>query len=154
MNELVLLDDRNGWQGPTNGKCATRYGELLGIIQHPAFRLGFLDAQGGRALDHDMIAERIEKETPTSYWKRQGRTPRDLLEGNSVTLAQYRYEEGRLAHLMLGLRCRAWGHPDFPPQALRDYIWERADKSAPPELPTNIVAMMRGAGPLFEARVA
>lgn len=147
----------DGFQGPTNGEIATSYGALLTIITHPAFRLGFLDAMRGLPLDHDLIGERIKAETPASYFKRMGVQPDDLFQQPDVRLAQYRYEEGRLAHLMLGLRCKAWGHPDFPPKSLRDYIWERADKTVKPTLPAgiSIVSQLRApCGPLLEARAA
>lgn len=154
------MSGKPGFQGPTNGEIATSYGSLLTIITHPAFRIGFLDAQLGRPLDHDLIGERIKAETPPSYFKRQGIAADDLFARPDIRLAQYRYEEGRLAYLMLGLRCKAWGHPDFPPKSLRDYIWERADKTvAPAAAPTaaSIVGQLRGAfgiGPLFEVRAA
>lgn len=152
MQDLVM-EDR---QGPTTGKVAQSYGTLLGIVSHPAFRLGFLDAQHGRDFDHDRIMLRIVNETPTRALERIGwswaaapeRLTRDLFSAShdrktralEVELAQYRYEEGRLAVLDLGLRCRAWGHPDFPPKAVDDYIWERASRhmSDPLKLPDPV----------------
>ena len=49
-------------QGPAKGRVAQTLGELTSIVQHPAFRLGFLDAQSGRPLDHDLIVDRIMRD--------------------------------------------------------------------------------------------
>lgn len=113
---------------PVKGRAIT-FSDLMEIVSHPAFRIGFLDAQSGRGLDHDHISARIEAETPINSLKRLG-WDAGLFGRRSVAVAQYRYEEGRLAVLQLGLRCRAWGHPDYPPKQVFDYIW---DRSRPPE---------------------
>ena len=98
------------------------------IVMHPAFRLGFLDAQRGHPVDHDDIVRRIQNETPPSALKRIGW---DWLAWTAPTtkdveVAQYRYEEGRLAVRQFGLKCRAWGHPDFPPAQVRSKVEEMA----------------------------
>jgi len=110
-------------------------GQLLAIVTHPAFRLGFLDAQDGRPFDHDRIVARIEAETPRPALERLGwfsfgrfdQAP-DMFAGAGMSkldrdqaraaLAQYRYEEGRMMVVGFGVRCRSWGHPDFPPAAV------------------------------------
>jgi hypothetical protein len=143
-----------GFQGPTNGATARSYGELFGIVTHPAFRIGFLDAQSGKPLDHDRIAARVFAETPSRAFIRMGWDPIVLEKPEAVELAQYRYEEGRFCVVDLGLRCKAWGHPDFPPAKLREYIWQRAEKAAQSIVPEgSIVAALRcsDAGPLFAA---
>lgn len=141
--------DETGFQGPTNGDTARTYGALYTIITHPAFRLGFLDALHGRPLDHDKIRERVITDTPPRAFERMNFDPFAM----SFELAQYRYEEGRIAVIQEGLRCKAWGHPDFPPAALRKYIWGRADKTprAQPETasPSMVVQMRCGGLPLF-----
>ena len=35
---------------PTDERCAETYSEIISIVSHPAFRLGFMDAQQGRPL--------------------------------------------------------------------------------------------------------
>lgn len=95
--------------------------ELMDLARHPAVRLGVLDAQAGRPLDHDHIGEHILAETPAGSLRRL-RWPLRPLTADEVAVAQYRYEEGRLLVLQAGLRCRAWGHPDFPPAAIRRYV--------------------------------
>lgn len=141
-----------GFQGPTCGDIATRYGDLFCIVTHPAFRLGFLDALAGKPIDHDHIADRIVRETPASAIRRLGISAASLFDTAAVELAQYRYEEGRIAVIQEGLKCRAWGHPYFPPAQVRQYIWARADKTPPPEIPTITLPRVSSAGPLFEAR--
>jgi hypothetical protein len=117
---------------PVNEKAKT-IGEMIAITMHPAFRIGFLDARDGRALDHDLIVQRILSETPASALKRIGWD--DLLDSlqldldghgvkairKRVEIAQYRYEEGRILFLGYGVRCRAWGHPDFSPAQVREF---------------------------------
>lgn len=149
-----MRDD--GFQGPTNGDTARTYGELYGIVTHPAFRLGFLDAQAGKPLDHDRIAARVFAETPPRAFSRMGFDPLSLEGRKAFELAQYRYEEGRLAVVDVGLKCKSWGHPDFPPAKVRDYIWNRAAKTVPADIPAgSCVAALRGdAGPLFAERVS
>lgn len=131
---------REHFQGPTDGLVAEGYGELLAIVTHPAFRLGFLDAQLGRPFEHDRIMDRIDAETPASAlarigWKRNNEpaglfdTPEPSRRAR-VEIAQYRYEEGRLLVVSEGLRCKAWGHPDYPPRQVDDFIWKRAQASA------------------------
>jgi hypothetical protein len=110
-------------QKPISGRAKT-YAEMWRIITHPAFRLGFLDAQDDRPFDHDAIMARIASETPQGALKRLG-WPQF---GEKVDVAQYRYEEGRWAVFLLGLRCKAWGHPDYPPVALRKYIESRSSQ--------------------------
>lgn len=115
----------DGWQAPVRNEKAEGYAALWQIITHPAFRLGFLDAQSGRQLDHEYIIKRIQAETPKGALKRLG-WDAELFSANDVQTAQYRYEEGRLAVMDKGIRCKAWGHPDFPPAKLRAYIDERS----------------------------
>ena len=121
-------------------KKAETLGDLWQCVVHPAFRLGFLDARAGRPMDHDRIIQRILSETPAGALQRLGWTTAQLFDGpdmfgvesaaavrsaQSVALAQYRYEEGRTLFLEHGLRCKAWGHPDFPPAAVRNYLYQR-----------------------------
>jgi hypothetical protein len=118
-------------------KRAMSLGELFACVIHPAFRLGFLDARAGRPIDHDAIVARIFAETPAGALKRLGWSTPSFFEGpdllgemsersaRSFELAQYRYEEGRTLFLEHGIRCKAWGHPDFPPVAVRDYLYSR-----------------------------
>lgn len=108
------MPKRDGFQGPTTGKKGTTISQLMGIVQHPAFRIGFLDAQNGHPLDHDSIMNRIEAETKSTALRRIGWNA--FLGGNkAIELAQYRYEEGRIAVKEFGCACKAWGHPDYPP---------------------------------------
>lgn len=119
---------------------ASSYAELWTIITHPAFRLGFLDAQAGRPLAHEHILRRIESETPARALKRIKWLPSPDAENligiglyrrmrqAACELAQYRYEEGRLAVFQAGLKCRAWGHPDYPPSAVTRYIFDLSRK--------------------------
>lgn len=111
---------------PTTGKAVT-LADFMSIVSHPAFRIGFLDAQHDRPFDHDHIVRRIQTETPPNALKRLG-WDGDLFSRDDVALAQYRYEEGRMLAKEYGLRCRAWGHPDFPPKQVFDFIWDRAEK--------------------------
>src|SRR5215468_5336575 len=91
---------------------AMTLGDFLRIVQHPAFRLGFLDARAGRPLEHDRVMQRIVAETPAGALKRLGwqassRQPdlfgikRAQTQGadRAVETAQYRYEEGRTVFL-------------------------------------------------------
>lgn len=124
-------------------KRAETLNDLLEVVTHPAFRIGFLDAQKGRDFDHDNIMVRIEAETPLSALSRIGWTPHTLpiLVDDTVRiaarveLAQYRYEEGRLLVKTDGLRCKAWGHPDYPPKAVWDFVYNRATKLTAQEAP-------------------
>lgn len=127
---LQTLSDK-----PLQQETAVEYADLWTIITHPAFRLGFLDAQAQRPLSHEHIMQRIEGETPKGALKRIRWHP----DGDSESLfgivharkarqtaceiAQYRYEEGRLAVIQYGLKCRAWGHPDYPPAAITSFIF-------------------------------
>ncbi len=126
---------------------AGSFADFMVVVTHPAFRIGFLDAQRDRACNHDDILGRIVAETPPNALKRL----KFDIDAASVSVAQYRYEEGRLAVLEYGLSCRAWGHPDFPPKKLIDYIWQRVDEL--PRRPTDllpsgsIVAALRGDAP-------
>jgi hypothetical protein len=106
------------WQAPITNRKATGHAELWTIITHPAFRIGFLDAMAGRELAHDRIVDRIKAETPAPALRRMG-WDADIFSAYTVESAQYRYEEGRLAVIQVGLRCRAWGHPDYPPAQVR-----------------------------------
>lgn len=147
-----MADRAYDLQGPTSGKIADSYGAYMRIVEHPAFRIGFLDAQNGLPFDHDDIMGRIARETPPRAlerinwkWAERALAAEQLrlfdradhaasalrVRARAVELAQYRYEEGRLAVLALGLRCRAWGHPDYPPTALRRYVDERIAGRAP-----------------------
>lgn len=127
---LVFPFDGHERQAPIKGKAQT-YRSLWRIITHPAFRLGFLDAQAGKPPNHDEIARRILDETPPRALERLGWHEDRLFESDAIEKAQYRYEEGRLCVADLGLRCRAWGHPDYPPASIRDYIAKRAAGEAP-----------------------
>jgi hypothetical protein len=124
---------------PVHQKAMT-LGDLWRCVVHPAFRLGFLDARAGHPLDHDRILRRIMAETPKGALQRLGWTTNQLFDGpdmfgvesdaaaraaQTVALAQYRYEEGRALFLEYGLRCKAWGHPDFPPAEVRNYLYAR-----------------------------
>lgn len=120
---------------------AMSLGDLWQCVVHPAFRIGFLDARAGRPPDHDHIMQRIFAETPAGALARLGWSTPQLFDGppdmfgvdskqavstaKSVELAQYRYEEGRTLYLEHGVRCKAWGHPDFPPVAVREYLFSR-----------------------------
>lgn len=99
---------------------ARSYGELWGIVTHPAYRLGFLDGQENRPFDHDRIIARIEAETLPSALRTCGwpplRAPDMLIEESQV-----RYEEGRLLAAR-GIRCRSWRWPSYPPKAVRAEI--------------------------------
>jgi hypothetical protein len=124
---------------PVSEKAVT-LGDLWRCVLHPAFRIGFLDARAGRPIDHDRIIQRIFAETPAGALKRLGWSTPAPFDGpdmfgvdsaqaqasaKSFALAQYRYEEGRTLFLEYGIRCKAWGHPDFPPAAVRDYLNSR-----------------------------
>lgn len=118
-----------GFQGPTTGEAASALDEMMRIVRHPAFRLGFLDAQRGLPLDHDRIIDRIYAETPHGALKRLGWG--GFLDCNSkADLAQYRYEEGRIAVVEYGLSCKAWGHPDYPPRAVLAFVRALSDQYA------------------------
>jgi hypothetical protein len=74
--------------------------------------------------------ERIFVETPAGALKRLHfneveALPFDRPKADCAALAQYRYEEGRALFLEYGVRCRAWGHPDFPPAQVRAFLVER-----------------------------
>ena len=131
---------------PTN-HIGTTFLDFYTIVQHPAFRIGFLDARKGAAMDHDRIMERIFLETPAGALKRLGWNNRNLFAGpdmfgvesmealrtaKSVEIAQYRYEEGRILFLEYGVRCKAWGHPDYPPAAVVEFCRQRARENAEP----------------------
>jgi hypothetical protein len=111
-------------QHPVNGEPANTLGALWKIATHPAFRLGFLDAQNGRPFAHDRIFSRIQAETPETALRRIGWDWlfRTSPTSRDVEIAQYRYEEGRLAVAECGCRCKAWGHPDYPPAQVRKLI--------------------------------
>ena len=115
--------NREGFQGPTQGQPAEGFAERYSIACHPAFRLGFLDAQHNRAFSHDRILDRIEAETPANALKRVGwrRLAFSIADKTQTELAQYRYEEGRLLVKAFNLRCKAWGHPDYPPAQVVEF---------------------------------
>ena len=134
MTQLDLLKPAPlARQKPIDGKEADTIGALTAIVMHPAFRLGFLDALHERPVAHDHIITRIQDETPAGALRRLGwdwlfnskPLPRE------VEVAQYRYEEGRLAQRMFGLRCKAWGHPDYPPAQVRSLVEQLARERAP-----------------------
>lgn len=113
-------------QHPTAEHMPPRtYADFVGIVVHPAVRLGFLDAQRGAPINHDDIIRRIQIETPPNALRRLG-WDADIFGRSDVDLAQYRYEEGRLLVIQEGLCCKAWGHPDYPPAQIRAYIMRRA----------------------------
>lgn len=120
---------------PTEG-VLDNFADALHVVCHPAFRLGFLDAQSGRPHDHFSIIDRIYRETPRNALLRLGWGEPDwFMAGRAAAaeMAEYRYEEGRLLHLDIGLHCKAWGHPDYPPREVMDYL---IDRFARPEMPT------------------
>lgn len=126
LGHTGLFDARPKKQAPVNDLAQT-YSAFRKIVTHPAFRLGFLDAQNGKPFDHDQIVERIYAETPTGALERLGWNGYDLFAGRvqtrpNIEMAQWRYEEGRLVCLSFGIRCKAWGHPDYPPACVRQYI--------------------------------
>jgi len=150
VEEIIARADGDARQAPTSHKLANTYGSMMAIVSHPAFRIGFLDAQQHREFDHDRIMARIIDETPPMALARIAwpwsvtEEDDDLLvafastdfvdrsrvnRSRAVELAQYRYEEGRKAVTEYGLRCKAWGHPDFPPKAVMDYVWARIEKA-------------------------
>jgi hypothetical protein len=110
-------------------------GELWSVVIHPAFRIGFLDAASGHPLDHDRIMERIFVETPAGALKRlrfSEASEVPLFDGQKadrVALAQYRYEEGRTLFLEYGVRCKAWGRPDYPPAQVRAFLVKRLEQN-------------------------
>lgn len=112
-------------QKPTSGEAPKTAASLLAIAQHPAVRLGFLDAQAGKPIDHDDIIGRIWRETPERALERIGWRIGILEPQQDVALAQFRYEEGRMLVVDAGLRCRGWGHPDYPPASLRRWAMEQ-----------------------------
>lgn len=121
-----MLSSKEGFQGPVRPQLAQDVGARLRIISHPAFRLGFLDAQLGLPFSHDDIMTRIERETPIAALDRI-RWSRQLFSAKMVERAQYRYEEGRLVVIKYGLRCKSWNQPDFPPKSVRDFARRRPD---------------------------
>ena len=118
------MGDRADFQGPTCGKPSVALGDLFAIVQHPSFRIGFLDAQRGRPFAHDAIMRRIEEESPAGALSRLG-WGGDI---ENIEIAQYRYEEARLWGVEMGLKCKGWSHPDFPPKAVLDAIVKLAQE--------------------------
>lgn len=100
---------------------ASSYAQFWSIVTHPAFRIGFLDARRHAPFDHEDIRARVLIETPSGALKRLGINVERWRDGD-IENAQIRYEEGRRALIEYGLKCRAWGHPDYPPAAVRDLI--------------------------------
>lgn len=136
------MSDHESSDKPVREKART-LGDMIAITMHPAFRLGFLDARAGKPLDHDTIMARIFSETPAGALKRLGWSTPDLFDGPDmfgvesahakrirlkVEVAQYRYEEGRTLFLEYGVRCKAWGHPDFPPAQVREFCRKRFEQ--------------------------
>jgi hypothetical protein len=113
-------------QKPVSGRIES-VSDAFHVVYHPAIRIGFLDAQAGRPLDHDHILDRIDKETPRRALERVGWLQPSIGEDHArtVEIAQYRYEEGRKLHVEFGLTARAWGHPDFPPASVTRFIFKR-----------------------------
>lgn len=134
--DLFDRKDVERHQRPVSGPPPTTYGAGLAIAMHPAFRIGFLDAQRGHPLDHDRIRSRIYCETPRGALQRLGYARRDLSE-RDIEIAQYRYEEGRTAVIQFGLRCKAWGHPDFPPVQVDAFIREWVKRPVSPAPPAQ-----------------
>jgi hypothetical protein len=122
---MIEAQNDNGHQGPDSGRQATEYAELLGIMTHPAFRIGFLDARGDKPLDHDRIIDRLYAETPHRAFERMGYGPMDFKDPHEVEMAQLRYEEGRRWWVEDRPTVRGWNHPDFPPRAVYQYLNER-----------------------------
>ena len=122
-----MLTVEQGHQGPLKPELARDPMRRLRIVSHPALRLGFLDAQNGRPLDHDNIIKRIMAETPPTSLKCLG-WDRELFSQKDVEKSQYRYEEGRLLVIKYGLRCKGWNHPDYPPAAVRNFALHRPDE--------------------------
>lgn len=130
---------------PVDVKVAT-LSQAFACVEHPAFRIGFLDARESRPIDHDTIMRRIAAETPTGALKRiqwpwsaypMTDVPLTLFEIGpdpvakrlaAVALAQWRYEEGRVLFLEHGIRCKAWGHPDYPPAQVRQFCIDWVNK--------------------------
>lgn len=120
-------------QKPVGDRVAQTTAQMLVIAQHPAFRLGFLDAHEGLPLAHDRILERIWAETPENALK-QMRFPRprgaDLFGDDTAReiteLAQYRYEEGRLVSVHVKRSARGYSDPRFPPQPVLLFIEQEA----------------------------
>jgi hypothetical protein len=122
---------------PITGPIAQSFAERYAIATHPAFRLGFLDAQAGKPLDHDRIIDRIAAETPKRAlerlgWKHPQAATLFHMDAREVSVAQYRYEEGRLAVIAKGARCKAWGHPDYPPKQVMDLCFDGPKATPPP----------------------
>jgi hypothetical protein len=103
--QLDLLSDAIPERQKPIGDRLADADELWSIVCHPAFRLGFLDMQAGRPLDHDAIHSRILRETPPTALDRLG-YPMLYMGQRWQDVAQTRYEEGRLAVVQFGLRCK------------------------------------------------
>lgn len=135
---------------PVSGR-ATTLADLRTIIEHPAFRVGFLDAQEGRPHDSADILRRIAVETPEPSlrrvaWPWTGGSE-DLLtlavpeldakvaenRQKAVALAQYRYEEGRRLVVEFGLHCKGWKHPDRVPSPVLTFLIAEAERRSSPK---------------------
>lgn len=116
-------------QAPTTVPVASSFSGIMALVMHPAFRLGFLDAQAGLGLDHDYIGRRISTETPPGALSRLGYAS-GLFDQQSIEIAQYRYEEGREVFVRYTPKVRAWGHPDYPPVSIRDLCQQLAKERA------------------------
>jgi hypothetical protein len=106
-------------------KTASALDELMTIVTHPAFRIGFLDYQAGRGLDHDDIMRRAREETLASAL--EGRWNPKYWDADKIEFAQIRYEEGRRC-AAIGAQCKSWNHPDYPPVQVRRQIEGLAQK--------------------------
>jgi hypothetical protein len=122
---MNLAENDIGHQSPTSGKTVETFADALGIVMHPAFRIGFLDARASKPFDHEKIRARIEAETPPRAFDRLGLSPIEMADPHWIETAQYRYEEGRLLFIIERLKIKAWGHPDYPPAAIYDYLRKR-----------------------------
>lgn len=125
---MTPRDDR-----PVTGQPIKQRDAMWRAVTHPAFRLGFIDAQNGRPPDHDTIIARIFAETPQTALRRLGWTQETaglLGWGHDVATSQWRYEEGRQVVCEFGCRARSWNHPDFPPAAVRRLVERLAKERA------------------------
>ena len=122
-----MTSEETSRQRPTSGRLESSLGKILAVVKHPAFRIGFLDARAGRALDHDDIARRIVAETPAGSLSRLGYGSGFFPE-SSVEIAQYRYEEGREAFVLFAPQVRRWGYPDYPPVAIQNLCSQLAEE--------------------------
>ncbi len=112
-------------QKPVEDFVPTKLEHGLFIVSHPAFRIGFLDAQAGRRLDHDNIMQRIVAETKDAVLKAIGWRTELMCDANAFRIAQYRYEKGQILQYQYKFTCRGWSHPDYPPKCVMEYLYKR-----------------------------